>query len=199
MSPAPQDSPRFGRVVTAMVTPFDDDGALDLAGRGRPGPLAGRARQRRARAQRLHRRELGAHRRREGGAVAGRGRGRDVPVIAGTGSNDTAHSVSMTARAARVRRRRRARGHAVLQPALADRHLRALPGRGRGGGRPPRRALRHPGPLRPAHRHRRPCSAWPARCRPSWRSRTPPPTRRPRRTWPPRCRRASRSTAATTS
>ena len=30
MSPA-QDSPRFGRVITAMVTPFDDDGALDLA------------------------------------------------------------------------------------------------------------------------------------------------------------------------
>ena len=30
MSPA-QDAPRFGRVITAMVTPFDDDGALDLA------------------------------------------------------------------------------------------------------------------------------------------------------------------------
>ena len=30
MSPGQQDSPRFGRVVTAMVTPFDDDGALDL-------------------------------------------------------------------------------------------------------------------------------------------------------------------------
>ena len=29
MSPA-QDAPRFGRVITAMVTPFDDDGALDL-------------------------------------------------------------------------------------------------------------------------------------------------------------------------
>ena len=29
MSPVP-DAPRFGRVVTAMVTPFDDDGALDL-------------------------------------------------------------------------------------------------------------------------------------------------------------------------
>ena len=25
-------SPRFGRVVTAMVTPFDDKGALDLDG-----------------------------------------------------------------------------------------------------------------------------------------------------------------------
>ena len=29
MSPA-QDSPRFGRVITAMVTPFDDAGELDL-------------------------------------------------------------------------------------------------------------------------------------------------------------------------
>ena len=29
MSPAP-DPPRFGRVITAMVTPFDDAGALDL-------------------------------------------------------------------------------------------------------------------------------------------------------------------------
>ncbi len=29
MSPQ-SDSPRFGRVVTAMVTPFDDAGALDL-------------------------------------------------------------------------------------------------------------------------------------------------------------------------
>src|ERR1700761_6541701 len=26
----PDGSPRFGRVVTAMVTPFDEDGALDL-------------------------------------------------------------------------------------------------------------------------------------------------------------------------
>ena len=30
MSPVQLDSPRFGRVVTAMVTPFGDDGALDV-------------------------------------------------------------------------------------------------------------------------------------------------------------------------
>jgi 4-hydroxy-tetrahydrodipicolinate synthase len=30
MSPVEFDSPRFGRVVTAMVTPFDDFGALDV-------------------------------------------------------------------------------------------------------------------------------------------------------------------------
>ena len=29
MSPL-RDAPRFGRVVTAMVTPFDDAGALDI-------------------------------------------------------------------------------------------------------------------------------------------------------------------------
>ena len=52
-----------------------------------------------------------------------------------------------------MRRRRRARGHPVLQPALPGRHLRALPDGGRGGGRPARHALRHPGPHRPAHRH----------------------------------------------
>ena len=52
-----------------------------------------------------------------------------------------------------VRRGRRAGGHAVLQPALAGRPLRALPGGGRGGRRPPRHALRHPGPRRTAHRH----------------------------------------------
>ena len=30
MSPVQHDAPRFGRVVTAMVTPFDEGGALDL-------------------------------------------------------------------------------------------------------------------------------------------------------------------------
>src|ERR1700684_3084059 len=35
MSPVEFDSPRFGRVVTAMVTPFDEYGALDVpAGAG---------------------------------------------------------------------------------------------------------------------------------------------------------------------
>ncbi len=53
-----------------------------------------------------------------------------------------------------MRGRRRARGHPVLQPALAGRDLRALPGGGRGGRRPARDALRHPGPLWAAHRDR---------------------------------------------
>ena len=57
-----------------------------------------------------------------------------IPVVAGTGSNDTAHSIDMTQRGHRVRDRRRPVGDALLQPALAGRHLRALPGDGRGGG-----------------------------------------------------------------
>ena len=45
MSPGPQDSPRFGRVVTAMVTPFDDEGSLDLTAAAESGALAGVTRQ----------------------------------------------------------------------------------------------------------------------------------------------------------
>ena len=136
-----------------MVTPFDDDGALDLpaavdlarwlAAHGSDGlVLSGST----GESSVLTDDEKVALWRAVAEAVT-------IPVIAGTGSNDTAHSVAMTARGHRVRRRRRARGHAVLQPALAGRPLRALPGGGRGGGGPPRRALRHPGPRRPAHRH----------------------------------------------
>ena len=47
---------RFGRGDTAMVTPFDDDGALDLDGAADAGPLAGRAGQRRPGARRHDRR-----------------------------------------------------------------------------------------------------------------------------------------------
>lgn len=99
MSPA-QDAPRFGRVITAMVTPFDDDGALDL---GVATELA---------------RWLVAHG--SDGLVLTGSTGESstltddekvalwravaetvtVPVLAGSGSNDTAHSVDMTRRAA---------------------------------------------------------------------------------------------------
>ncbi len=88
--------PRFGRLVTAMVTPFDDDGALDL---GAAAELA---------------RWLAAHG--SDGLVLSGSTGESsvltddekvslwravaeavtIPVLAGSGSNDTAHSVAMT-------------------------------------------------------------------------------------------------------
>ncbi len=91
--------PRFGAVVTAMVTPFADDGALDLdaavrlarwltdhgsdglvvAGTTGEGPVLSDAE------------KLDLWR-----AVA---EAVTVPVVGGTGSNDTAHSVELTERA----------------------------------------------------------------------------------------------------
>ena len=99
MSPGP-DSPRFGRVITAMVTPFDEDGALDLSA-----------------AQDLAR-WLAAHG--SDALVLSGSTGESsvltddekvdlwravaeavtIPVIAGSGSNDTAHSIAMTRAAA---------------------------------------------------------------------------------------------------
>jgi 4-hydroxy-tetrahydrodipicolinate synthase len=97
MSPVQHDSPRFGRVVTAMVTPFDDHGALDLpaavelarwlAAHGSDGlVLSGST----GESSVLTDDEKVALWRAVAEAVT-------IPVIAGTGSNDTAHSISMTA------------------------------------------------------------------------------------------------------
>jgi len=91
---------RFGRVLTAMVTPFDDNGALDL---GAAATLA---------------RYLQDHGN-DGLVVAGTtgeapvltdderlslfaavAEAVTIPVVAGTGTNDTAHSVRMTREAA---------------------------------------------------------------------------------------------------
>ena len=100
MSPSPDsDTPRFGRVITAMVTPFDDAGALDLdaavelarwlAAHGSDGlVLAGST----GESSVLTDEEKVALWRAVAGAVT-------IPVIAGTGSNDTAHSIDMTRRA----------------------------------------------------------------------------------------------------
>ena len=99
MSPA-QDVPRFGRVITAMVTPFDDGGALDLgaatdlarwlAAHGSDGlVLSGST----GESSVLSDEEKVELWRAVAGAVT-------VPVLAGTGSNDTAHSVEIIRRAA---------------------------------------------------------------------------------------------------
>ena len=99
MSPA-QDAPRFGRVITAMVTPFDDAGALDLpaavelarwlASHGSDGlVLSGST----GESSVLTDDEKVALWRAVAEAVT-------IPVIAGTGSNDTDHSIKMTALAA---------------------------------------------------------------------------------------------------
>ena len=95
-------SPRFGRVMTAMVTPFDGEGRLDLD------------------AARDLARWLEAHGN-DGLVVAGTtGEGPvlsddeklslfaavveavSIPVVAGTGSNDTAHSVHLTQEASKL-------------------------------------------------------------------------------------------------
>ncbi len=98
MSPL-QDVPRFGRVITAMVTPFDDRGMLDLdaavelarwlAAHGSDGlVLSGST----GEASVLTDDEKVDLWRAVGEAVT-------IPVVAGTGSNDTAHSIAMTRRA----------------------------------------------------------------------------------------------------
>ena len=189
---------RFGRVVTAMVTPFDDDGSPRRRRRRRAGPLAAGAGQRGARRRRHDRRGADAHRRREADAVGGRRRGGDDPGHRRVDRrNDTAHSVHLTAEASKRRRRRDPGAVPVLQPAVAGRH-RGPPARRRRGHRPAGHHLRHPRPHRPQDLHRRCSSAWPTRSPTSSASRTPPATRPRRRGSSPPRRTASRSTAATT-
>jgi 4-hydroxy-tetrahydrodipicolinate synthase len=93
---------RFGAVLTAMVTPFDSDGALDVDGavtlarwlvdHGNDGlVVAGTT----GESPVLSDGELGELWRAVAAAVT-------VPVIAGTGTNDTAHSIELTRLAASV-------------------------------------------------------------------------------------------------
>jgi 4-hydroxy-tetrahydrodipicolinate synthase len=95
----PPDLPRFGRVITAMVTPFDDEGALDidaavtlarwLCEHGSDGlVLSGST----GESSVLTDEEKCDLWRAVAASVT-------IPVIAGTGSNDTDHSVKLTARA----------------------------------------------------------------------------------------------------
>ncbi|MEO5679229.1 MAG: 4-hydroxy-tetrahydrodipicolinate synthase [Acidimicrobiales bacterium] len=91
---------RFGGVVTAMATPFDDDGALDLDGaahlarwlvdHGNDGLVVAGTTGESPTLTDAEKRDLWR-------AVA---EAVTVPVIAGSGSNDTAHSVALTQAAA---------------------------------------------------------------------------------------------------
>ncbi len=99
MSP-PHASPQFGQVITAMVTPFDDAGALHiqgaidlarwLAAHGSDGLVLSGSTGESSVLTDDEKAELWE-------AVA---EAVTIPVIAGTGSNDTAHSVKMTSLAA---------------------------------------------------------------------------------------------------
>jgi 4-hydroxy-tetrahydrodipicolinate synthase len=98
----PRTTPRFGRVLTAMVTPFDERGALDLDAarrlarwlveRGNDGLVVAGTTGESPTLSDDEKLSLFA-------AVAEAVR---VPVIAGTGSNDTAHSVHLTREATRL-------------------------------------------------------------------------------------------------
>ncbi len=109
----------IGGILTAMVTPFGADGAIDedafvslarhlldeggsdgLVVAGTTGEGSTMSDDEKCRLWEL--------------AVAESG---DAPVIAGTGSNDTKHSAELTERATGLGRGRRAGGDAVLQPA----------------------------------------------------------------------------------
>jgi len=93
---------RFGRVVTAMVTPFDGNGALDLDGvrrlakwlqeNGNDGLVVGGTT---GEASTLTDDEKLA-------LFAATAEAVTIPVIAGTATNDTAHSIKLTAQASKL-------------------------------------------------------------------------------------------------
>jgi 4-hydroxy-tetrahydrodipicolinate synthase len=88
--------PRFGAVLTAMITPFADDGSLDvdgavtlarwLADHGSDGLVVAGTTGEAPTLSDAEKRELWR-------AVAD---GVTIPVVAGTGTNDTAHSIELT-------------------------------------------------------------------------------------------------------
>jgi 4-hydroxy-tetrahydrodipicolinate synthase len=89
---------RFGRVLSAMVTPFDDEGRLDLdmarrlQGRGHDGIVVAGTTGESSTIDDDEKLALWA-------AVA---EAVTIPVIAGSGSNDTAHSVRLTSEASKL-------------------------------------------------------------------------------------------------
>ena len=94
--------PQFGQVLTAMVTPFDANGALDLDGvrrlakwlqdNGNDGLVVGGTTGESATLSDDEKLAL----------FAAAAEAVTIPVIAGTGSNDTAHSVHLTEQASKL-------------------------------------------------------------------------------------------------
>ncbi|MCY3561577.1 MAG: 4-hydroxy-tetrahydrodipicolinate synthase [bacterium] len=99
MAPQRRDSPRFGRVICAMVTPFDADGALDLDGAaelarwlvacGNEGLVVAGTTGESPTLSHDEQIDL----------IAAVTDAVEVPVLAGAGSNDTAAAVELTERA----------------------------------------------------------------------------------------------------
>ena len=149
-SPLATEAAPFGRVLTAMVTPFTPEGELDLDA---------------AQRWRTHLVDHGN----DGLVVSGTtgesptttveedGRllaavleavGDRATVVAGVGTNDTRHSVELAEQAAQGRRARPPARHAVLQQAPAVRPRSRTSTRSPRPATTPRHALRHPGPHR---------------------------------------------------
>ena len=146
---------RFGSVITAMVTPFRDDRAVDLdraqelarwliANGSDAVVVAGST----GEAPTLSAAEKAELFRAVGEAIRGQGK-----MLAGVGTYATAETLELAHAAADGGRRRAARRHAVLQQAAAARAHRALHRRRRRH-RPAGDALQHPGPHGVADRAR---------------------------------------------
>ena len=152
---SPAAAAAFGRVLTAMVTPFRADGALDLDGaqrlathlvdHGHDGLVVSGTT---GESPTTSDAEKDALVRAVVEAVGDRAR-----VVAGAGTNDTHHTVELSPAGREGRRARAAAGHAVLQQAAAGGPGPALH-RGRRRRRSAGDALRHPRPHRHADRAR---------------------------------------------
>ena len=89
----------LGALLTAMITPFDANGEVDLSRGGARRALSRRRRQRRPRGCGHDRRIAGARRRRKARALRAPSRKRrpiGPAIVAGTGGNNTRHSVHLT-------------------------------------------------------------------------------------------------------
>ena len=148
----PSTNPRFGRLITAMVTPFDSEGELDLQRTGQFVEQADCRRQRRVGRQRNHGRVpdgllsqqdralQGSRVRRRWQGAYNRQRGRQLH---GRHRQLREGSVEAGGRCADVRR-------ALLQQAPAGGPAQAFQ-RDCGGCRPSHRAVQHPRPMRHQH------------------------------------------------